>query len=292
SMEGNSRMVYLNPYEGGTFIVAEVCRNLACVGAKPMGITDCLNFGNPERPEVMWQMEQAIKGMSEACQKLGVPIVSGNVSLYNETVDREGIRNIYPTPVVAGVGVVENRKFVDHKFKEEGDLIFLLGDLKRPSKIDGSEFLKVVYGKVMGDVPLVDLDKERKLHQLLLKLIEMDIILSAHDISTGGLLVCLLECLFGTSLGANINLYTDERIDFFLFSENPTRAVVSIKQEDAEVFKDMVEAQGLDWILLGRTTDYGKIKVELYDEPVLDEDLKKLEDLWKNSLEKALSHIL
>ncbi len=292
SMEGNSRMVYLNPYEGGKFIVAEVCRNLACVGAKPMGITDCLNFGNPERPEVMWQMEQAIKGMSEACQKLGVPIVSGNVSLYNETVDREGIRNIYPTPVVAGVGVVENRKFVDHKFKEEGDLIFLLGDLKRPSKIDGSEFLKVVYGKVMGDVPLVDLDKERKLHQLLLKLIEMDIILSAHDISTGGLLVCLLECLFGTSLGANINLYTDERIDFFLFSENPTRAVVSIKQEDAEVFKDMVEAQGLDWILLGRTTDYGKIKVELYDEPVLDEDLKKLEDLWKNSLEKALSHIL
>jgi phosphoribosylformylglycinamidine synthase len=292
TMEGNSRMVYLNPYEGGKFVVAEACRNLACVGAVPVGITDCLNFGNPERPEIMWQLEQAIKGMAEACQSLGVPVVSGNVSLYNETVDEKTARNIYPTPVVVAVGVVENRKFLDHKFKEDGHLIFLIGDLKRGSKVDGSEFLKRIHGKVLGDVPEVNLEKEKALHGLLLRLINEDLILSAHDVSTGGLMLCLLECLFGTSLGATINLYTDERLDFFLFSENPTRVVVSVKKEDAETFKDMVEAKGIDWVLLGRTTDDGILRIELYDEPVMEEKLEPLEELWKNTLEKALSHTL
>lgn len=292
TMEGNSRMVYLNPYEGGKFVVAEACRNLACVGAVAVGITDCLNFGNPERPEIMWQLEQAVKGMAEACQSLGVPVVSGNVSLYNETVDEKAMRNIYPTPVVVAVGVVENRKFLDHKFKEDGHLIFLIGDLRRGSKIDGSEFLKRIHGKVLGDVPEVNLEKEKALHGLLLKLIDEDLILSAHDVSTGGLIVCLLECLFGTSLGATINLYTDERLDFFLFSENPTRAVVSVKKEDAETFKDITEAEGIDWVLLGRTTDDGILRIELYDEPVMEEKLEALEELWKNTLEKALSHTL
>lgn len=292
TMEGNSRMVYLNPYEGGKFVVAEACRNLACVGAVPVGITDCLNFGNPERPEIMWQLEQAVKGMAEACQSLGIPVVSGNVSLYNETVDGETARNIYPTPVVVAVGVVENRKFLDHKFKEDGHLIFLIGDLRRGSKIDGSEFLKRIHGKVLGDVPEVNLEKEKALHGLLLRLINEDLILSAHDVSTGGLMVCLLECLFGTSLGATINLYTDERLDFFLFSENPTRVVVSVKKEDAEIFKDITEAEGIDWVLLGRTTDDGILRIELYDEPVMEEKLEPLEELWKNTLEKALSHTL
>jgi phosphoribosylformylglycinamidine synthase II len=292
TMEGNSRMVYLNPYEGGKFVVAEACRNLACVGAVPVGITDCLNFGNPEGPEIMWQLEQAIKGMAEACQSLGVPVVSGNVSLYNETVDEKTARNIYPTPVVVAVGVVENRKFLDHKFKEDGHLIFLIGDLKRGSKVDGSEFLKRIHGKVLGDVPEVNLEKEKALHGLLLRLINEDLILSAHDVSTGGLMMCLLECLFGTSLGATINLYTDERLDFFLFSENPTRVVVSVKKEDAETFKDMVEAKGIDWVLLGRTADDGVLRIELYDEPVMEEKLEPLEELWKNTLEKALSHTL
>ncbi|MGB9873506.1 MAG: AIR synthase related protein, partial [Hydrogenobacter sp.] len=292
TMEGNSRMAYLNPYEGGKFIVAEACRNLACVGAKPIGITDCLNFGNPERPEIMWQLEQAIKGMAEACNYLGVPVVSGNVSLYNETVEQKTARNIYPTPVVVAVGVVENKKFIDHKFKEEGHLIFLVGDLRRPLRLDGSEFLKVIHGKVMGDVPQVNLEKEKALHNLLLKLIGDEIILSAHDVSTGGLIVCLLECLFGTSLGATINLYTDERLDFFLFSENPTRVVVSVKRENAEIFKDITESEGLDWVLLGRTTDNGNLRIELYDEALFEERIAYLEELWKNALEKALSHTL
>ncbi|WP_096601108.1 phosphoribosylformylglycinamidine synthase subunit PurL [Hydrogenobacter hydrogenophilus] len=292
TMEGNSRMTYLNPYEGGKFVVAEACRNLACVGAVPVGITDCLNFGNPERPEIMWQLEQAIKGMADACQYFGVPVVSGNVSLYNETVEQKTARNIYPTPVVVAVGVVENRKFLDHKFKEDGHLIFLIGDLRRGSKIDGSEFLKRIHGKVLGDVPEVNLEKEKALHGLLLRLINEDLILSAHDVSTGGLMVCLLECLFGTSLGATINLYTGERLDFFLFSENPTRVVVSVKKEDAETFKDITEAEGIDWVLLGRTTDDGILRIELYDEPVMEEKLEPLEELWKNTLEKALSHTL
>ncbi len=292
NMEGNSRMVYLNPYEGGKFVIAEACRNLACVGAKPVGITDCLNFGNPERPEVMWQLQEAIKGMAEACEYLGVPIVSGNVSLYNETVEGKNFRNIYPTPIVVGVGIVENRKFIDHKFKEEGDLIFLIGDLKRNSRLDGSEFLREIHGKVLGDVPVVNLEKEKALHKLLLRLIDDDLILSAHDVSTGGLIVCLLECVFGTPFGIGLNLYTDERLDFFLFSENPTRVVVSVKRDNVEAFKDITEEEGLDWMLLGRITEDKKLRIELYDELILEERVEDLEDLWKNSLERALSHTL
>ncbi|MEZ0361034.1 MAG: phosphoribosylformylglycinamidine synthase subunit PurL [Hydrogenobacter sp.] len=292
NMEGNSRMVYLNPYEGGKFVIAEVCRNLACVGAKPVGISDCLNFGNPERPEVMWQLQEAIKGIAEACEYLGVPIVSGNVSLYNETVEGKNFRNIYPTPIVVGVGIVENRKFMDHKFKEEGDFIFLIGDLKRSSRLDGSEFLREIHGKVVGDVPVVNLEKEKALHKLLLRLIDDDLILSAHDVSTGGLIVCLLECVFGTSFGVGLNLYTDERLDFFLFSENPTRVVVSVKRDNVEAFKDITEEEGLDWMLLGRITEDKKLRIELYDELILEERVEDLEDLWKNSLERALSHTL
>ncbi len=289
SSEGNSRMVYLNPYEGGKFIVAEACRNLACVGARPIGITDCLNFGNPERPEVMWQMEQSIKGMAEACSELGVPVVSGNVSLYNETVEKEGARNIYPTPIVVAVGTVENRKFLDHKFKKEGSLVFLIGDLRRASMLDGSEFLKVVHGKVAGDVPPVDLVKERALLQLLIELIGKDIILSAHDVSTGGLAMAVLECLFGTQLGADINLYVEERLDLFLFSENPTRAVISVDKDKAEAFKDITEAYGIDWMLLGEVIEERRLSLGLYGEKVLELNLEETENLWKGSLERMLS---
>ncbi|MFN3813679.1 MAG: phosphoribosylformylglycinamidine synthase subunit PurL [Aquificaceae bacterium] len=289
SSEGNSRMVYLNPYEGGKFIVVEACRNLACVGARPIGITDCLNFGNPERPEVMWQMEQSIKGMAEACSELGVPIVSGNVSLYNETVEKGKARNVYPTPVVVAVGSIENRKFLDHKFKKEGSLIFLIGDLRRAYMLDGSEFLKVIHGKVAGDVPRVNLVKEIALLQLLTELIGKDIILSAHDVSTGGLAIAVLECLFGTSFGADINLYVEDRLDFFLFSENPTRVVVSVDKDKAEAFKDITEAYGIDWMLLGEVTEEKRLDIGLYGERIFELNLEETENIWKSSLERMLS---
>jgi len=286
--EGNGRMVYLDPYEGGRYLVAEALRNLACVGARPLGITDCLNFGNPERPQVMWQLVKAIEGIASACEFFGVPVVSGNVSLYNETVEREGIRNIYPTPILVAVGSVEVKHHMDHTFKEVGDLVFLVGDLKRKFSLSGSEYLKVVHGRVEGEVPGVNLEKERRLHQLILKLVEDEVIRSAHDVSLGGLAVCLLECLFGSGLGMDVDLYIDQRLDFFLFSENPTMVVVSLSREKAELLKDMVEGYGLDWILLGRVKEEGSFTLSNNEELLIDLKVDELERIWRKQLESML----
>ena len=288
TVEGNGRMLFLNPYEGSKYIVAEALRNLACVGAKPLGITDCLNFGNPDRPEIMWQLVKAIEGLASACDYFEVPIVSGNVSLYNETVEKEVIRNIYPTPIIVAVGAVEGGKFIDHKFKEEGDLVLLIGDIKRDMSVAGSEFLKVIHGKVLGDVPYVDMEKEKNLHKLLLKLIEEDVIKSAHDVSVGGLAVALLESLFHTNLGLDVNLYLDGRLDFFLFSENPTLVVVSVERERVEHLKDLVESYGLDWMLLGRLREGGFFSLTNNEEKIFEVNIKELQEIWEKSLESLL----
>ncbi|SHK13260.1 phosphoribosylformylglycinamidine synthase subunit PurL [Thermocrinis minervae] len=286
--EGNGRMLYLDPYEGAKYSVAEAFRNLACVGAKPLAITDCLNFGNPERPQIMWQLEMAVNGMAEACKFFGVPVVSGNVSLYNETVEENEARNVYPTPILMAVGRIDG-KYVDHKFKEEGHLIFLIGDIRREFSVAGSEYLKVVHSQVAGKVPRVDLEKERKLHELLYRLINEGIVFSAHDVSLGGLMFTLLECLFGTPFGAEIKLYTEERLDFFFFSENPTLVVVSTDSDRADLLKDMVEQSGLDWMYLGKVTEEPKLVIKNVDEKVLEEDVRHLEEEWKLCLERVLS---
>lgn len=286
--EGNGRMVYLDPYEGGKYITVEAFRNLACVGAKPLGITDCLNFGNPERPQVMYQLVKAIEGIADACQYFGVPVVSGNVSLYNETVEKHEIRNIYPTPIIVAVGVLQANSFVDHRFKEPGDMVFLVGDLRREFSVAGSEFLKVVHSKVAGRVPQVDLEKEKRLCQLLVDLVGEGMLQSAHDVSLGGLAVCLLESLFGTGLGLDLNLYYDGRLDFFFFSENPTMVVVSVKKERAEELKDKVEQAGLDWLLLGRVKEERKFTLRNNEEKLLELDLEEAESLWRRGLQSML----
>lgn len=288
SAEGNGRMVYLNPYEGGKFVVAEVCRNLACVGARPLAITDCLNFGNPERPEIMWQFVKAVEGMAEACSELGVPVVSGNVSLYNETVEKDEIRNILPTPIVVGVGVLERAdEYVPSFVEEEGEL-YLIGNLEQELKLDGSEYLKVVHGLVKGDVPSVNLKKEKELIELLLKLAGEDLILSAHDVSTGGLLITVVEKLLPAKLGAELEIYADEREDIFLFSENPTRVVVSVLPEKAEAFKELVESTSLNWLYLGRIIPERRLTLLYNGNELLNEDLEELKRLWKGALESYL----
>ncbi|WP_333784190.1 phosphoribosylformylglycinamidine synthase subunit PurL [Thermocrinis sp.] len=288
SCEGNGRMVFLNPYEGGKYLIAEVLRNLACVGAKPLGITDCLNFGNPERPEIMWQLEKAVSGMADACKYFGVPVVSGNVSLYNETVESKEIRNVYPTPIVVAVGSIEGKTFVSHRFEKPGSLIFLIGDLRRKLSLGGSEYLKVVHGIVAGDVPVVDLKKEKALQEVLIKLIEEHIVLSAHDVSTGGLLIALLECVFGTGFGLELNIYTEERLDRFFFSESPTRVVVSVEKGKEELLKNAVEESGLDWMLLGKIKEESELSVKIYEELILREKVEDLERVWREYLTNTL----
>lgn len=286
--EGNGRMVFLNPYEGGKYLVAEALRNLACVGAEPLAITDCLNFGNPERPEIMWQLEKAVEGIADACRFFGVPVVSGNVSLYNETVEKEGARNVYPTPILVAVGKVAGRRWVSHSFREEGSAVFLIGDLNRKFTLGGSEFLKVVHSKVAGDVPPVDLGKELALHNLLREVIENGLILSAHDVSVGGLMIALVESVFSTGLGLEIDLYEDERLDLFFFSEDPTRVVVSVPRGKEEDFKDAVEMAGLDWLLLGRVIERPILVVRNYGEEIFKEEVASLEKVWREALEEFL----
>ncbi|GAB6066669.1 phosphoribosylformylglycinamidine synthase subunit PurL [Aquifex pyrophilus] len=292
SSEGNGRMVFLNPYEGGKFVVAEVCRNLACVGAKPLAITDCLNFGNPERPEIMWQFVKAVEGMAEACEKFNVPVVSGNVSLYNETVEKEGIRNVFPTPIVVGVGVLENaEEYTPSVIEKEGEL-YLIGNLEELLSLGGSEFLKVVHGLIKGDVPKVDLEKEKKLIELLFEINRRRIPVAVHDVSTGGILITLLEMVFNSPFGLELDIYSEERIDKFLFSENPTRVVVCVESEKAEELKDLVESKGLNWLYLGRTSEERKIKLVYNGEEALNENLEELKELWEKGLTKFLDSTL
>ena len=288
SAEGNGRLVFLDPYEGGKYVVAEACRNVACTGARPLAITDCLNFGNPERPEIMWQFVRAVEGMAEACEALNVPVVSGNVSLYNETIEKDKVRNVYPTPVVVCVGVLENaERFVDVSYPSTAELL-LIGDLNRRSLIDGSEYLKVVHGVVKGGVPAVDLAKEKTLIDTLVELVREDLIESAHDVSSGGLLINILESLFVSRCGAELELYSDERADLFLFSEMPTRVVVSVDPSKSDQLKDFIEGRGLDWMYIGRVVSDRTLRVNYNGELLLQEEVEKLKEVWERSLEEAL----
>lgn len=288
SVEGNGKLVFLDPYEGGKYIVAEACRNVACVGAKPLAITDCLNFGNPEKPEIMWQLTEAVRGIARACEELNVPVVSGNVSLYNETTTGEEARNIYPTPVVVCVGVLDDvERHVGSVYTSEGELL-LIGDLRRPSLLDGSEYLKVIHGLVKGKVPKVDLKKEKLLIEALVDLVREGMVLSAHDVSTGGLLINVLESLFPSSFGVELELYGEESPHLFLFSEMPSRVVVSVESQKADQVKDFLEERGLEWMYIGTVVQERVLRLSYNDRLLLEEDVESLKEVWEKALEGML----
>ncbi len=234
--DGNSRYCLLNPYVGGMLAVAEAARNLACSGARPVGVTDCLNFGNPERPDVMWQLTLAIEGIADACRAFGVPVVSGNVSLYNET---NGL-SIYPTPIIGMVGLIEPADRVATQwFQQPGDRILLLGDTRED--LGGTEYLKVVRHREQGAPPWLNLETEKALHDCVLRLIEDGLVQSAHDCSDGGLAVAVAECCFGPQVvegkpvGAVMQLDANGlRTDALLFGESPSRVVLSVSPAHAE----------------------------------------------------------
>ena len=249
AVDCNGRTCELDPYVGGATAVAEVCRNLACAGAEPIGITDCLNFGNPERPEVMDQFARAVDGLAAACNALGVPIVSGNVSLYNET-DRKAI---LPTPTVAAVGLVASRDdIVTSFFKQAGDQILLLGEAcsKGARALGGSEWLVRKLGRLAGEAPLVDLAAEAKLQRLLLTLARARVLSSAHDVSDGGLVASLAEsCAAGPeNVGASVVLpAAATAVDGLavLFGEAPSVVVVSAPKVGAGRVRELAAAAGV-----------------------------------------------
>ena len=231
SVDGNGRYCYLDPYRGAMLAVAEAARNVACAGARPLGATNCLNFGNPERPAIMWQFAKAVEGIGAACRALGVPITGGNVSLYNETDGRA----IYPTPVIGVVGLLEHAdRVVSRRFQESGDAIVLLGEGR--GELGGSEYLKVVHGLVRGVPPALDLDAERALQDAARRRSPTQrLVRSAHDCSDGGLAVTLAECCFDTGgIGAEVSIDAragrrDARVNVAaaLFGESASRVVVS-----------------------------------------------------------------
>ncbi len=256
----NGRLCELDPYRGAAMAVMEVCRNLICVGAEPIGITDCLNFGSPERPEIMWQFAQAIDGMAAACKALSVPIVSGNVSLYNETDGQA----ILPTPTVAAVGLVQDEQdILQASFLRDGLCILCIGSPKS-GPLGGSEYVALCTGEVKGMPPMPDLDLERKLQDLVLGLCRARprLIESAHDISEGGLATALVECctmvddadcMVGAKIELNCGEGAEESAEELLFGEAPSRIVVSAKPEHAAEIERRAAAAGVFCKRLGTT---------------------------------------
>ncbi len=262
----NSRYCYLDPYTGASIAVAEAARNLVASGARPLALTDCLNFGNPERPEVMWQFKEAARGITDACLALGVPVVSGNVSFYNET---SGCA-IYPTPTIGMVGLIDDlKRHCTRSFVDEGDIIVLLGETL--NELGGSEYLKVIHGLDRGLPPVIDLGLEKNIQQACLEGIKTGIIKSAHDISEGGLAIALFEaCLLPDAIiGASVTLDGSAlRDDANLFGETQSRFILSLSPQTLDSFKDIADTNGVKAEVIGTVGGASLVIDGLIDLPV------------------------
>lgn len=278
----NSRYCYLDPYAGAQITIAENARNIVCSGAKPLAVSDCLNFGNPEKPEIMWQFAEAVRGLSDACIAFDTPVVSGNVSLYNETKG-EGI---YPTPSVAMVGLMEDISFhCTQWFKNEGDMIVLLG--KNRNDIGGSEYLKIVHGELGTAPPALDMDLEKAVQKTCLDAIEAGIVESAHDCSEGGLAVALAEsCISGeNSIGASVELDGDTiTSEALLFGESQSRIILSLNKKHLDKLEDIACDYGSPLEVIGEVGG----EMLLIDE-LINIDVQELSDTWNNAIEKRIS---
>ena len=290
STDGNGRYAYLYPYRGAMLAVAEAARNVACTGAQPLGATNCLNFGNPERPEIMWQFAQAVAGMGEACRVLEIPITGGNVSLYNETDGQA----ILPTPVVGVVGVIEDAKrVVGGSFVADGDLVVLLGESF--GELGGSEYLKTVHGLTAGVPPHLDLGAERALQLLLVHAAADGLVRSAHDCSDGGIAVALAECTFGEPcVGVQVDLPAAKEIGHLpepattLFGESASRVIVSVPPEAERELLLRARAAGVPARRIGHTGGQ-RLRIAIDGQATLDIDVSRAREVWATVFERHLT---
>ncbi len=283
--DGNGRLCYLDPYHGGAMAVAEAARNLVCTGAEPLAITDCLNFGNPDKPDVYYQLKESIRGMAAACRALCTPVISGNVSLYNETKGKP----VYPTPVVGMVGLIEDiSRHCTSGFKDEGDLVFLLGGdggsalTRGADGLAGSEYLELVHGMV-GGRPVIDLGVEKRAQGCCLALIRSGVVKSAHDCSDGGLGVALAECCILGEKGFKGAWKVKGRLDACLFGEGPSRFVISVPPAQAARLKEEAARRGVRLMKLGQVRG-----TRLAIEGLMNVRLDDLRAAWRGALERAL----
>ncbi|MBU8697034.1 phosphoribosylformylglycinamidine synthase subunit PurL [Bacillus pumilus] len=271
----NARYLYLDPEVGGKIAVAEAARNIVCSGARPLAVTDNLNFGNPEKPEIFWQIEKSADGISEACRTLSTPVIGGNVSLYNESNGTA----IYPTPVIGMVGLVEDTAHITtQSFQQAGDVIFVIGETKE--EFAGSELQKMTEGRIYGKAPEIDLNVELARQEALLAAIQNGLVQSAHDVSEGGLGVALAESTFGTDgLGADIQIDLDSEAS--LFSETQSRFVVTVKPEHREAFAAAVK----DAKEVGTVTNDGVFTVKNQEgQQWIHAAVNELERAWKGAI--------
>ena len=292
TVDCNGRYCLLHPYEGARLAVVEAARNLVCSGAEPIGLTDCLNFGNPERPDIMWQFVLAIEGLKEACEHFKVPIVSGNVSFYNET---NGL-SIYPTPMLGMVGLIEDAgQTMTQWFREDGDAIILLG--KTRDDLGGSEYLKVLQHREQGSPPWLNLETEKALQDFVLKVIHEGLVQSAHDCSDGGLAVALAECCVSGPSGARgavVKLRLDSlRRDALLFGESQSRIILSTRPKVAASLLSRATEAGIPAAHIG-TVGGGRLVIEVeqgrHSEGCrIDLPIDQVSDRWAHALEEQLS---
>ncbi len=293
STDGNGRYCYLNPRRGAMLAVAEAARNVACAGGVPIGATNCLNFGNPERPEIMWQFVEAVEGIADACRALDIPITGGNVSLYNETDGKA----IYPTPILGVVGLIDDSSSVRARsFRAAADDIVLLGESF--GELGGSQYLATVAGLVQGEPPQLDLARERALITLLTRAVADGLIQSAHDCSDGGVAVALAECAFDTAgIGFEVDVPGIElsaspsrglNAAATLFGESASRAIVSVTPAMRGQLMELAATLGVPALAIGRTGG-SRIRIAIAGEPAIDLSLMQVEQVWSTALERYLA---
>jgi len=292
SLDGNGRYCAANPREGARLVVAEAARNVVCVGAQPIAITNCLNFASPERPEVMWAFSEVIDGMAEACKAFNTPVVSGNVSFYNET---EG-RGVLPTPVIGMIGLIEDvKRVIQPGFKKAGDLIALLGTTRDDLSI--SEYAATIEVKTLSDminngrVPTLDLEFERAAQTACLRAAEASLLESAHDCSDGGLAVAIAEDCFSSlnrrSVGADVDLTGDYDLTSRLFAETPSRIVISFDESVQRDIQEITAAANCPMKILGRVGS-NRLRIQSDGEEVVNLTIAEMENAWRSSLKQKL----
>ncbi|MBI4591142.1 MAG: phosphoribosylformylglycinamidine synthase subunit PurL [Candidatus Rokubacteria bacterium] len=283
--DGNGRYVFLDPYQGGALAVAEAARNLACSGARPLAVTDCLNFGSPERPEILWQFAEAIRGIADACRLLEIPVVSGNVSFYNETQGQA----ILPTPVIGMAGLLEDAGWrTTQWFKNEGDRIALIGP--EAVSLGGSEYLGVIHGRLAGRLATLDLRLERDVQSACRGAIEAGLVSSAHDVAEGGVAVALAEaCVSGPGeIGAEVALPSAGRADLTLFGEGASRIVVSIPAKAQRHFEGLMQEWGAPWRFIG-TVGGDRFTLKVGGSVVVSLSLDQIAHAWRTGFERYVS---
>ncbi len=278
----NPSYVYADPYVGAMIAVAEASRNIICSGARPVAITNCLNFGNPYDPEVYWQFVHAVKGMGDACRKFETPVTGGNVSFYNQSVYENHTEPIFPTPTIGMLGILDDLELqMSMDFKGVGDLIYMLGNSY--NDVGSSEYLKQWHQVEHSPVPHFDLHEEYEIQQRIVELIHLGMVESVHDVSEGGLFVTLLECAMVRGLGFKVETVETFRKDAFLFGESQSRIVISIQDSREDDLQNFLISHNVSFTKLGEV--FG-------NEAVIDEENFGPIDSWKSIYENTLSEKL